>query len=237
MYKKIITYIICIFLLSGCSAFEPSTPLSTEDNQNNQTILEENLFMDYDAGFALGSKIKEIKSLPDKDKSVILVDQESISKQVIESIKFSYNDTPLTPEQHKEKIIDIIRKIAMQAEADRLKIEPTQEEIDAYREQFYNEELLKSNFPYINGYLAGAEITIDDYIQETKFGAYLACKRQALWQQVKPSFEADMQAEAQRRNMRLHDIETEYYKKYGDTLVENAEIQILDKELKKILSR
>ena len=45
-----------------------------------------------------------------------------------------------------------------------------------------------------------------------------------------------IQSEATKRNMDINDVDSEYYSKYVNSLVEKAEISIFDSEIKEILA-
>lgn len=163
--------------------------------------------------YSVGVKCKELSTVPGIDDPVILVNGLQITKRTVEfqkALQILPNSKPL-----KDEIISIVRSKVVQSEAIKRGIQPSQESIDAYLEQ--NLDVLKNEAPGsapILAYIEGMGMTIEEYMETQEELAYNMYQRSALWLSVEATQES--------------------YDKFVDELVEKADIEILDSEIKSL---
>lgn len=214
----ILAAVIGILSLTSCSGQESrnSDFMSTaiqEDNSNTDDFASYDEETQKELWYSVGVKCKELSTVPGIDDPVILVNGLQITKRTVEfqkALQILPNSKPL-----KDEIISIVRSKVVQSEAIKRGIQPSQESIDAYLEQ--NLDVLKneaSGSAPILAYIEGMGMTIEEYMETQEELAYNMYQRSALWLSVKATQES--------------------YDKFVDELVEKADIEILDSEIKSL---
>lgn len=170
---------------------------------------------DKESGILLGQKIKALSDDPEMNKVVIIVDGYEITKKDVEAERI--NSTMTNSGTFEERVEELIRVTVLNAEAERLGILPSQDRIDNYLAQVKT-GLEEGKNDFFVGYIEGMGITQDEYFKNIEDVTYKIFQREALWNQVSP--------EGKYGN----------YDDYSKYLVDKADIQILDPELKKMLN-
>ena len=224
---------INVFVFSACSNVQKHTENSDIINKDNQYSVETVDFNDvdiYEVYFTIGSKLRLLSDIPGIDDPVMLINGNAITKRDVESekiyIEYLHSITL------KERIELLIKNMVLTIEASKLGIEPVQEDIINHMEN-----IKKANdydVGQISGYIDGMGITKEEYLDVNEELAYNMYQRQALWQTVKKSMENEITRESKKRGLPISDVEKEYYEKYVDSLLESADVEILDAEIKKL---
>lgn len=223
---------INVFVFSACSNVQKHTENLDIINKDNQYSVETVDFNDvdiYEIYFTIGSKLRSLSDIPGIDDPVMLINENAITKKDVESekiyIEYLHSITL------KERIELLIKNMVLTIEARKLGIEPVQEDIINHMEN------IKKANDYddgqISGYIDGMGITKEEYLDVNEELAYNMYQRQALWQTVKKSMENEITRESKKRGLPISDVEKEYYEKYVDVLLEGADVEILDAEIKK----
>ncbi len=211
--------IVPIFLV-GCTKQENkniefmSSAIQKYDYEASESTLNNDEELN-DLWFSVGLKYKELSSVPGIDDPVIIVNGLNITRKTIEyqkALQMLPNSKPL-----KDEIVSIVRQKVVQSEAIKRGIKPSQESIDEYLKG--EMDALKEEIPgteTILSYIKGMGITIEEYIETQEELAYSMYQRSELWLSVEDTQES-------------HD-------KFVDSLVEKAEIEILDPEIKSLFS-
>ena len=250
-----------IAYLNGDAAKQESA-INTEYNYSNEDELssEEKNREANEKMFLIGQKIKAVNEDESLDEVAITVNGCSITKRSIERMKILLGIEKLQAESIddevslREDIFKKIRDIVMETEAERQGIEGSQDEVDEYIEW-----LRKTNEKYsidytkkasensitensfsdpIQAFYAGVELlSMDEYYSETAESLYKASVRDNLWQSYREKYENEIQREAEQRNVSIADVEKEYRTNYEIELIKRAKIEVLDPEVKEIISK
>lgn len=228
MKKKCIIFLITIlfvFILNGCAH-----PNLIQDLNTNQEISTFNIEERKQIFFSMGQEIKMISEIPGIDDTAILVNGNVITRKDIEKerIESKYSDS----ESFEMRINSLVREEVVIAEAVRLGIQPTQETIDMYVEQ--TKQVIDAETDtstIIQAYINGMGITQEEYIEMAKKEKYKEEQRIMLWDMVRPE-EAIKSKVGSEKEVSTGEIDKKYYEKYVDELMEKADIEILDPELK-----
>lgn len=234
MRLSVFFLLIYIFVLSACTNVQKhteNTEIINESNQNSMASMnfdETDTYMIY---FTIGSRLKSLSNISGINEPVIIVNNKAITRKdiEIERIYIDYLDSITL----KDRIELLIKNTVLTIEANNLGIEPSQENIMAYMENI--KKAMNYDDGQISGYMDGMGITEEEHIASNENIAYNMYQREALWQKVKQPLENKIVKEAKKRNVSLTEVEREYYEKYVDDLVENADIKFLDNEIKKLL--
>lgn len=240
LYKQIIISYILIFLISGCTnttsnkhstdnvtaKFNNDIFIQDAENPHNPTDL-------YEIWFSIGKKSKELDNIPNITEPIILVNGQSIIRKTfeLEKIFCEYSNS----KSLKERMNLIIRNKVVQQEAIRMKIEPSQAKIDTYITQIKN-GLSEDSNSYINGYIAGMGISLEEYFDTLRKIAYNTYQREDLWQTIVISKKEEITAQAIKRDIPVNEMEAEYYNQYVDNLIKKATIEYVDPEIEKLVS-
>ena len=216
----VLVSILLTFYLSGCMKDKTSVGVETEkDKVNvNTSIQEQNMKTESDMWKSIGARIRELDMVPEIDEVAILVDGYSITKKEFETQKI-YSEI-LRNATIKESTEALIRAKAIEAEAIRMNIYPSKEKIEVYLRQV--DESLKNR---VNGtetifaYMEGMGITQKEYLSMLEKSAYAMYQREALWASVE-SLQKDKD-----------------YEQYVDEVVNNAKIEFIEPEVKKLFTQ
>ncbi len=183
--------------------------LIPEPNMEQEKIIE----IMYDNGV----KIKALSDVVGIDEPAILVNNQPITKREIETA-IILNDHKGTPV--KKTIAFFIRTKALELEAERLGIQPSEDKLNTYLSQiraaFKSEDTVGNEL--IFAYLDGMNVTIEEYLTSYEQVAYRLLRRGALWESIE-------------KTGKFKDLE-----EYGNELVKKAKIEILDPDIEKIFS-
>jgi hypothetical protein len=223
--------IIGLFLLGSCADQnimpQDTTPQADYIDENELEVLRKevsNIDNDRDLQLYLGEKIQSLSDIPGIDGPAVTVNGYPITKKTVESIKIlnvAPNSIPL-----KDEINSTLRHAAINAEANKKGIKPSQDSIDTYLKQ--GKDSLENRYAGTDGilaYIEGREITIDAYLSELEEVAYEMYQREALWLSVRN--EKKIEAEAIKRNVETDVVDKEQYDKYIEGLMKKAKIEIL----------
>lgn len=205
-----------IMLLTGGCCNNNKTGIIDNYNQNTSILIGDsnNIINDREKGVSLGEKIRVLSGNPEMTNVVIVVDGYNITKKEVETERIM--STMPNSGTFEERVEELIRVIVFQAEAERLGIFPSQDRINKLLEQSKT-GLEEGKNDFLLGYIEGMGITQDEYFEKLEDVSYKMFQREALWNQVCAEGEYDS------------------YDEYSKKLVEKANIQILDPELKQLL--
>ena len=210
--------VVGIIFSSGCSEQENknvafmSSAKQVHNNEGDYVGLTEKEAKEI--GISVGLKNKELLSaISGVDEPAVLVNGIPITNRTI-----CYQKAlQLYPGMRtlKEEIISIIRTKAVQSEAVKKGIEPSQATIDAYLQEELN-TLKNGTFglDFELGYIEGMDITIEEYVKSRKQMIYDMFQRNAFWDSLQPMKKSR--------------------EEYIDDLVKKAKIEILDTEIKQL---
>ena len=236
MIKEILFGMICtaMLFLAGCGI------LNKTDTErfagNDEIITDEDMSkyaLSFERGFELGIKIKEILDNPEFDKPAIRINEEYISQYAIETAKVFVEGTPAKDLKHE--IISKIKANVLRREANRLNIKPADEEVEEYF-NFSIRALEENGNNFLDGYLKGRDMTIEEYTAEIKDDIYYMKQGEALQAYILKDMEQELIKEADKRKTSVWEVEKEYYDEYVDELIKKADIEYLDPEIKQIIS-
>ena len=223
-WKLVISLVIVgLFCLGGCIGKDQNGKpmdftMQIDDTGKDVSISSNDADSDTnekELWYSIGARIKGISMIQGIDDPAILVNGYSITKKEIETQKI-LKDAP-NSSSLKENINLMIRAKVVWAEAIRLGIQPSQDRINAYVEQ--SKEGLGEGTPeMILSYIEGMGITQEEYLAMLEKAAYEMFQKEALWTFVESS------------------QKDKDYERYVDGLVKKANIEILDPDIKKLLS-
>ncbi|MDO4618221.1 MAG: hypothetical protein Q4B31_01700 [Clostridia bacterium] len=215
MKKYILIPLILILALSACKSNQG------EPKTNNNTPEEQ--------PYMMGARVKEISALPDANDVAVIVNGSEITKKEIELEKANaeiHGESTV-----KDAILTLLKEKAVEAEADRLGISYSNDELAQYIEKTKtiindNEEAAKPLLSYMDG----AGFTVDEYLEFLKADYALRLKRAALFEKIisgeisSPGFEYSDD----------HSTE-ENVEIYTDMLFESAKIEYIDPDIEKLV--
>lgn len=204
--KKIISLVLLlVFFQTGCASVEIGMSHKRPTSSNGEIDM-----------VAMAKEEKALNNIEGIDNPAIMVDGKAITKRQIETLKITNSHTDLS----EIEIIDsAVREFVLNLEAERLQIKPEQEKIDTIMEQ--NRLFLEEKQPGSEidlAYIEEKGITLEEYLHYTEDVLYKMFQRDALREYVGIEDEAY----------------SEEYEEYIDGLVKNADIEIVDPDIKKL---
>ena len=226
--KQIFIFIVGFIMLSGCGYQGQSVENNIEENYDNVINSNENYEEEKNIMYSMGIRMRKVSNDPEKDKIVILVNGQAITKEEVEGKKIvsEFSSIPI-----KDQLNKLIRERVMSLEAVRLDIKPDKKKLSSYIEE--TREFLKTGEAVaINAYIEGRGITQDEYLELLEEEQYKIEQRVALWESVRSV--SEITEESKKRGVSFGDVDYEYYEKYVDELMKNADIEFLDPEIERI---
>jgi len=228
--KYWITLLIAFFLVIGLIVLAGCLP------QEQTEMIEEDWLSNRETWFYMGRRHSELDAIPGIDEPVIWVNGLPITRRTIEVQKinniFEYPNT-LSLE---ESIELFIRIKVVQSEAVRRGIHPPPDRVN-----FDLEHERKRIEEEPNGltlaYIVGRGITIDEYILMNIESSYAQIQVDYFWRSIIELYDNEIQAEAIIQNRDPYFVAFEFRDRYIDELVENADIEILDPEIRELLQQ
>ena len=239
MNKIILSTLICIcsFMLNSCGNTNNQLDrINTYNTNYESSHLSDYNIVDvdevdmYQLFYDYGTKIKMLSENQNIDDTVIIINERIITRKDIEIEKL--NVTYLKNGSLKERVRMLIQNTVLTAEANRLGIQPSDDKIMSYMKNIEN--AMDNDDGQIGGYLDGANISKEEYISTNRELAYNMYQREALWSKIKESMNTQIGSESDKRGVSFDEIEKEYYNRYVDELINNANIKFLDTEIESI---
>jgi len=186
------------------------------------------------AGCSIQEQERESDDIYGIDEPVIVVNGEPIRRREIEVMKI-YDDVSLDTFSLRENIDSMIRDKVILQEARRQDLHPSQDRINDYIEPLVR--LVEEGDEWILAIIEGLGQTKEEFFAEQEKLAYDMFLKEALWLPIYEEQRNEIEVEAIRRNVDYNLVVQEFYERFVDELVENADIEILDPEIRELLQQ
>ena len=240
MYNKrtfvtlLIAFVI-IGLLTGCyiqaeqeeNFGNLTTQAYSTDDQSTQT----DEINPWELFHSVGEKIRELDAILEIDDPAFFINGHPISRREIE-ISRIWNDISPNASSLRESIDSIIRDNVLLQEAQRQNLQPSLERISNYIEPL--RLFVEEGNEWILAQIEGMGLTEEAFFAEQEKLAYNMFLREALWLPIYVEQKNEIEAEANRRNVNYDIVVQEFYAKFADDLVRQANIEILDPAIREL---
>ena len=174
--------------------------------------------------YYMGRRYRELSDIPGIDDPVILVNELPVTRRMIESQKIQGDFSESF--SLRESIELLIRMKVIQSEANRRGVHPSQDDINTFW-KYERKSLEDGSNEMTLAYIKGTGETIDEYILATEEGTYAIMQGLSFFEFIIELYDDEIRAEEIRG---IHG----FYERYIDELVANADIEILDPEIKEL---
>jgi len=243
---KIVLFIaIGMLLLTGCSNQQVnSTPdkeipeLWAEDMAQVWDRLTEEQQWFYmttrEQQFRISRAIRELDNIAEIDETAILVNGSPISRRQIEISNIRINQF-FGIGSLSENIISLIRDEVALQEARRLGLVVPSDRLDAIINDIT--PIDEDNRKIREARIEGLGITEEEYFVQQRENMSLHIQSNMLWEYVREANIDAIREEVDIRDVLFIDVSREFYERFVDELVENADIEILDPEIRELLQQ
>lgn len=223
---------IIIFTLIGCDVLtkkETNDEVHIDFTEKNIEVYETEA---YETGFNIGKEAKKIVNNSEFEKPAIRVNKQFINMDKIEYARINAKYTKY--DDIRENILTVIKMEVLRQEAVRLGVEPIPNEVDEEVMRI-EQGLRERQNPFLNGYLDGMDMSVEEYLLEVKETTYLTKQRGKLLEMVMKDFKDKITKEAERRKIPYSEVEKKYYDKYTANLIKKAQIEYVDPNVKQLM--
>ena len=224
--------IVAVILLAGCYNY-----------QKNENLFNNFENFQWQDEFLMGERVRNLSLIPGIDDPAILVNGHPITRRQIETDNIFANR--FAEVEPLNTVIDsanrLIRENISLQVAKHLELQPSQEAINGSMESI--RALIEHESGRHISFIEGLGMTIDEYLAMRESNAYnnfliAVLKeyfRDANFSEIRAAADIRMEETNEASHRAFLNVVSEFFERYVDELVEQADIEILDPEIRELL--